>query len=87
MICLFIDPSDNDAMLLKVNSKGMTTHGITNANDEWWLPLDELSKYTTGWQRDPSPELISKVRIHHTGYLYFENLKLPLCEHHLELFI
>lgn len=74
-------------MLLKVNSKGMTTHGIANANDEWWIPLNELAYYTTGWKRDTSPEPISRVQINLPDYLYFENLKLPLYKHHPELLI
>ena len=86
MICLFVSP-DSTAMILQVNSEGITTHGLANAKNDWWMPLHELFTRSSGRQVDSTPEPIEHVINNLQGYRYFENLTLPLCEHHPELLI
>ena len=86
MICMFVSP-DSVAMILQVNSEGITTHGLANAKNEWWMPLHELLTRSSGWMEDPTHKPIKNVIDNLPGYRYFKNLTLPLCEHHPELLI
>ena len=88
MICLFINKHSHEAMLIKVNAKGITTHGMPNTSTTWWGHIDSIAKRTNdGWVKDPIPEAITQVIENLPGHHYFDNLKLPLFKYHPELLI